>query len=364
LEEGNAIQARPMPKRIIITPHVSLNELESHYRRASDPIERTRCQIIWLLAKGRSTQDIAAVTGYCPNSIRRIARRYNQSGLEGLKDRRHDHRGGQPLLSDVQQALLWQALQAPAPDGGLWNSRKVAEWMSDLLDRPISIQRGWEYLRSLEMRLRVPRPHHQEADPLEQEAWKKKLTDTVEQVRCDYPGAVVEVWAMDEHRLGLKPVLRRVWVPRGEQPIAKVHWRYQWLWLYGFVHPETGESYFWILPRVNITLFNQVLADFAKEFGVSKDKHIILVIDQAGWHTTEQVKVPEGLHLEFMPSHSPELQPAERMWPLTNEAIANRCFDTLDELEEALFERCRVLLKQPSFIRAITRFHWWPTTSA
>jgi transposase len=101
----------------------------------------------------------------------------------------------------VQQALLWQALQAPAPDGGLWNSRKVAEWMSDLLDRPISIQRGWEYLRSLEMRLRVPRPHHQEADPLEQEAWKKKLTHTVEQVRCDYPGAVVEVWAMDEQTL-------------------------------------------------------------------------------------------------------------------------------------------------------------------
>jgi transposase len=146
--------------------------------------------------------------------------------------------------------------------------------------------------------------------------------------------------------------------------MKKVHWRYQWLWLYGFVHPETGESYFWILPRVNITLFNQVLADFAREFGVSKDKHIILVIDQAGWHTSEQVKVPEGLHLEFMPSHSPELQPAERMWTLTNEAIANRCFDTLDELEEALFDRCRVLLKQPSFIRAITRYHWWPTTSA
>ncbi len=83
MEEGKATQATPMPKRIIITPHVSLNELESHYRRASDPIERTRCQIIWLLAKGRSTQDIAAVTGYCPNSICRIARRYNQSGLEG-----------------------------------------------------------------------------------------------------------------------------------------------------------------------------------------------------------------------------------------------------------------------------------------
>jgi hypothetical protein len=47
-----------------------------------------------------------------------------------------------------------------------------------------------------------------------------------------------------------------------------------------------------------------------------------------------------------MPSHSPELQPAERLWPLVNEPIANRSFQNLDELEFALFQRCQVLLKQ------------------
>ena len=68
------------------------------------------------------------------------------------------------------------------------------------------------------------------------------------------------------------------------------------------------------------------------EFGAGKDKHIILAIDQAGWHTSPQVRVPEGLYLEFLPSHSPELQPAERLWPLVNEPIANRSFQNLDEL--------------------------------
>jgi hypothetical protein len=169
---------------------------------------------------------------------------------------------------------------------------------------------------------------------------------------------------MDEHRLGLKPIIRRVWVGYGEQPIAKVNWRYQWLWLYGFVHPSTGETYFWILPKVNIELFNLVLADFAREFGVGKDKHIILAIDQAGWHTSPQVRVPEGLYLEFMPSHSPELQPAERLWPLVNEPIANRSFQNLAQLEEVLFQRCQVLLKQSSLIKGITCFDWWPKTKA
>ena len=122
--------------------------------------------------------------------------------------------------------------------------------------------------------------------------------------------------------------------------------------------------YFWILPKVNLELFNLILEDFAREFKVGKDKHIILTIDQAGWHTSPQVRVPEGLHLEFMPSHSPELQPAERLWPLVNEPIANRSFQNLDELEEVLFQRCQALLKQPSLIKGIACFHWWPTTKA
>lgn len=99
-----------------------------------------------------------------------------------------------------------------------------------------------------------------------------------------HPDADVEAWAMDEHRVGLKPVLRRVWVPQGEQPIANVNWRFEWLWLYGFVHPNSGQTYWWILPYVRIDLFNRVLADFAQHFGVGKHKRIVLAIDQAGWH--------------------------------------------------------------------------------
>ena len=117
-------------------------------------------------------------------------------------------------------------------------------------------------------------------------------------------------------------------------------------------------------PKVNINLFNRVLADFAKHFGPGKNKQIILAMDQAGWHTSSQVEVPEGIHLEFMPSHSPELQPAERLWPLTNEAVANQLFQTLDDLEEVLFQRCRALLKQQDLIRGLTCFHWWPLVAA
>ena len=77
------------------------------------------------------------------------------------------------------------------------------------------------------------------------------------------------------------------------------------------------------------------------------------------WHTSKNLKIPDGLHLTLLPSHSPELQPAERLWTLVDEPIANRSFETLDDLEEILFKRCQTLLLQKDLIQGITGFHWW-----
>ena len=53
-----------------------------------------------------------------------------------------------------------------------------------------------------------------------------------------YPTAKVELWCEDEHRLGLKPIIRKVWSPIGERPTVKVHQRYEWTYLYSFVRPK------------------------------------------------------------------------------------------------------------------------------
>lgn len=169
------------------------------------------------------------------------------------------------------------------------------------------------------------------------------------------------MWSFDEHRLGLQPILRKVWAPRGKRPVVKVEQRYQWLYLYGFVQPQTGRTFWLLLPSVNIAVFNIALREFAQAVGAGADKRIILVIDGAGWHTSDEVAVPEGIHLIQLPPYSPELQPAEKLWPLSNEGVANRHFTNLDKLEDAQVERCRELLKQPDLISSYTLFSWWPT---
>ncbi len=77
----------------------------------------------------------------------------------------------------------------------------------------------------------------------------------------------------------------------------------------------------------------------AQAVGVSKQKQIVLVLDRAGWHKSLALTIPEGLHLLFLPPYSPELQPGEHLWPLSNEPLVNRHFHDLDELEEVQAER-------------------------
>ncbi len=87
-----------MPKRIEIVPHLSLTELQVRYRSAKNPVTRSQYQIIWLLASGKKTEEVAIATGYTVQWVREVARRYNHSGIEELGDRRQNNPGRQPLL--------------------------------------------------------------------------------------------------------------------------------------------------------------------------------------------------------------------------------------------------------------------------
>lgn len=169
------------------------------------------------------------------------------------------------------------------------------------------------------------------------------------------------MWAEDEHRLGLLPVVRRVWAPKGQRPIAQVRRKYQWLYVYGFIRPSTGQSWWCLLPTVTTEAFALALATFARDEGIDATHRVILVLDQAGWHTSPELALPEGIALVFLPSASPELQPAERLWTLVDEPVVNRAFPDLAALETVLVERCRVLEADWTRLKSHTRFHWWPS---
>jgi transposase len=86
----------------------------------------------------------------------------------------------------------------------------------------------------------------------------------------------------------------------------------------------------------------------------------VLQLDNAGWHGPENLPVPDGIRLVYQPSYSPELQPAEHLWPLVDEPLANTHFETIDDLDAVVATRCCHLHQDQKTIAQHTKFHWWP----
>ena len=108
-------------------------------------------------------------------------------------------------------------------------------------------------------------------------------------------------------------------------------------------HSISGETFWSVSNGVSKPFFAALLALFAREAGAGRARMIVLGLDSAGWHTEPNLVVPDGIRLAYLPPDSPELQPAEHLWPVLDEPLANQSFETLADLERAVAERCLVL---------------------
>jgi transposase len=152
-------------------------------------------------------------------------------------------------------------------------------------------------------------------------------------------------------------VLRRVWSPKGERPLAEVDERYEWLWLDAATHARSGRTFWLILPRLDSACVQAFLDEFAQA-QAAEGKRIVLVWDGAPAHRSGALQVAERISLLRVPAYTPELNPSERVWPLVKEGIANRTYESLDELEQQLCSRCQKI--SAAEISARTSYHWWP----
>lgn len=342
-----------------VAGHLGVEDLQAGYRGSDDATLARHYQVIWLLAQGRTCAEVAGLTSFALRWVEQLLERYNAFGPGSLGDRRRGNGAAPTVLTPALLAAVRERVRQPPDDGGVWTAKKVAMFMAAELGRHVAEQRGWEALRAIGWTIQRPRPRHAEAASPEEQAAFKKLADVVAEEAARHPGATVETFATDEHRIGLKPILRRVWAPRGERPIARGHHRFEWFYVTAFVSPATGESFWYLGTGVSKELFEGTLALFAREAGAGRDRIIVLVLDGAGYHTLP-LAVPEGIRLVFLPAYTPELQPAETLWVHVDEPIVNRHFQTLDDLDAVVADRCVALANDRDLIRGQAGFHWWP----
>jgi transposase len=128
--------------------------------------------------------------------------------------------------------------------------------------------------------------------------------------------------------------LTTVWAQKGTRPTAIKQTEYDWIYLFGAVHPQTGNSSALLAPTVNTDYMNHHLRFIAEQAG--PDVHVVLVLDQAGWHTAKGLNVPANITLFYLPAYSPELNPIERLWSyLKSHYLSNRVYADYEQLLDA-----------------------------
>lgn len=149
---------------------------------------------------------------------------------------------------------------------------------------------------------------------------------------CSSTGTI-KVFAQDETRLGLLPMVRRRITACGVQPVATVTPQFDNCYLYGAVEPTTGAHFFLELPYLNSRAFQVWLDGFAAAFPASWN---ILVLDNGPGHKAKAVRWPANVVPVFLPPYSPELNPIERLWRDLKDKLADIPVTTITELSDAL----------------------------
>jgi len=112
-----------------------------------------------------------------------------------------------------------------------------------------------------------------------------------------------------------------------------------------------------MLPRANTDAMQRHLDEISRS--VAAKAHAVVLMDRAGWHSTDKLKVPKNLTIILLPSRSPELNPVENIWQyLRQNWLSNRVFEDYGAILDAGCEAWNKLLAQPETITSIGMRDW------
>jgi putative transposase len=170
-------------------------------------------------------------------------------------------------------------------------------------------------------------------------------------------GKKIEIWFGDEARVGQKNKITRRWALRGTRPIAPHDQRTQFTYIFGAICPAEGKAAGLVLPFCNTAAMSLHLAEISQ--AVADDAHAILIVDQAGWHTSQKLHLPDNISIVLRPPKSPELNPTENTWQFMRDNwLSNRVFKSGDDIVDHCCNAWKKLVAQPWRIMSIGLRHW------
>jgi putative transposase len=160
----------------------------------------------------------------------------------------------------------------------------------------------------------------------------------------------------DEAGFGRINKPKRCWCPAGVRPNVPCHHIREYRYLYGAVSPTDGDLFALVMPYTNTVCMNVFLRELSKAY---LDDYILLVIDNAAWHSSGALQVPENILLYPLLPYTPELNPIEMIWDEVREkGFRNEIFTSLEKVIIRLCNCVRTLMSNPTRVASITHRSW------
>jgi hypothetical protein len=132
-------------------------------------------------------------------------------------------------------------------------------------------------------------------------------------------------------------------------------------YLFGAICPERGTGAAVVMPRADTEVMQVHLGEIAR--AIAPGAHAVVLLDQAGWHTTANLRLPENITLLSLPPRSPELNPTENLWQFLRQTfLSNRVFETYEAILDAACEAWNAVLDTPWRIMSIGLRDWARTS--
>lgn len=122
---------------------------------------------------------------------------------------------------------------------------------------------------------------------------------------------------------------------RGVAPKVNYQHKYNYTYLFGAYSPIDGSSVVLEIEQLSLDIFQAYLQQLAQ---YNPDQYKIVIIDNAGFHSTKNMTIPDNIHLISIPPRSPELNPCEQVWAYIKQRFKNRSFDSLAKLKLWLYD--------------------------
>ena len=328
-------------------------------KASKDAAQSRRLLTLAEIYDGGARSDAARIGGVGLQVIRDWVLRFNAEGPGGLVDRKAP--GHPSKLNDRQRRALARIVESgpiPAIHGVVrWRLKDLALWILEehrisLDETTVSRER-----KALGFRRISARPRHYAQNEFAVEDFKK-FPAKLEAIRAGLPADTdIELWWQDEARVGRKNKIARRWAPRGSRPRAPRDQRTKSAYIFGAICPERGVGAALVLPRCNTQAMQWHLDEISSQ--VAPGAHAVLILDQAGWHTTNKLVIPSNITLLPLPPRSPELNPVENIWQFMRENwLSNRIFESYDDMVALCCEAWNKLIDQPWKIMSIGRRQW------